>query len=218
MEEPNTSVMVGIPAADRRVSPLKVRPTRHEDVGLAGEVGSPRFGQVDEGQVVGGGHLLGPQALGHGGRARGAAPNGGVVCADDAHGALDQPDPGDQAAAQRIVGAPPGQGAELQERRVAIHQQVDALAHQQPSPLAVSGHVAVAAALDDLVLSRRAPRPGVRAWRHGWPGALRHAHRCWSTPPDSWRAPTARRWRSPAGQEPDRARATTPNGVRRDRS
>ena len=63
----------------------------HEDLGLAGQVGAAGLGQVDQGQPVRRRDLLGPQALGHGGRARGAAPHRGVVGADHA---LARPRPG----------------------------------------------------------------------------------------------------------------------------
>ncbi len=159
----------GDPGRGQAGQAIEGRPAGNEDVGLAGQVGAAGFGQVDQGQVVGRGHLLGSQTLGHGGRARRAAPNGGVVGADHAHGALDQADPGDQAAAQGVLGAPPGQRAELQERRVGVHQQVDALAHQQASPLAMSGHVARPAALEQLILGR--PHLG-QAFEHGGPVGL----------------------------------------------
>ena len=166
MDEPNTSVMVGMPAAESRVRPLKVAPPGHEDLGLAGQVGAARLGQVDQraagwspaiswarrplATVVG--LEVPPRTVG----------SLALITHCDA---LDQPDAGDQAAAERIGGAPAGQRRQLQERRVGIDQQVDALAHEQAAPLAVAGHVPLAAALEHLGLRRPAPRRA--ALEHG---------------------------------------------------
>ena len=63
------------------------------------------------------------------------------------HGdALDDADAGDHAGADREVGAPAGHRHQLEERRVAVDQQLDALAGQQLAAGVVAGRVLLAAA------------------------------------------------------------------------
>ena len=59
-------------------------------------------------------------------------------------GARDDTDAGDEAGADGVVGAPRRQRRQLEERRVAVEQQLDALAGEQLAPLAMPLDVALA--------------------------------------------------------------------------
>ena len=88
-----------------------------EDLALVGEVGAARLDELHVRQAVLAGDLEGAQALAHGRRRAGAAAHGGVVAGDDALDALDHTDAGEQAGADREVGAPRRQRRQLEQRR-----------------------------------------------------------------------------------------------------
>ena len=68
------------------------------------------------------------------------------MAADHALDARDDPDAGDEPAAHAEVGAPAGERAQLEEGRVAVEQELDALPDEELAALAVPGHAPLAAA------------------------------------------------------------------------
>jgi hypothetical protein len=111
-----------------------------EDLVLGGQVGAAGVDQVQAGQPVGGGDLLGPQVLGHGERVVGPALDGGVVGHDDALAPGHPPDAGDDPGPRRLaaVHVLGGQGRQLQEGRARVEQGVHPLAGQQLAALDVA--------------------------------------------------------------------------------
>ncbi len=88
-----------------------------EDLGLEGQERAAAVDQIDAGEPVLEGDLLGPQVLLDGHRVVRAALDGRVVRDDDAGRALDPPDAGHDARARRVVVVQAGRGerAQLQE-------------------------------------------------------------------------------------------------------
>ena len=107
--------------------------------------------QVDAGQVVRLGDLLGPQVFFHRERIVGPALDGGVVGHDHAFAARHGPHAGDDAGGRHgVVVHPPGrQLRQLQERRAWIAQLADAFPGQELAAGAMPLPGFVAAALGD---------------------------------------------------------------------
>ena len=117
-----------------------------EQLGLGGEVGPARLDQVDDRQSVLEGDVRGPGPLAEGVGVHGPAPHRGVVGADEALDPLDHTDADDGGRPHLVLGAPGGQGAQLEEGGVPVEEQLDALPGQQLAPLPVALHVALAPA------------------------------------------------------------------------
>ncbi len=117
-----------------------------EQLGLGREVGPARLDQVDDRQAVLEGDVRGAGALAEGEGVHGAAPHGGVVGADQALDPLDHADADDLGRPDLVLGAPGGQGAQLQEGGVPVEQELDALPGRQLAPLPVALDVALPAA------------------------------------------------------------------------
>ena len=134
-----------------------------EDLVLQRQERAARVDEVDAGQVVLLGHLLGAQVLLDRQREVGAALDGRVVGDDHALLALDDADPGHDpgGGSLPVVQLPGGERAELEERAARVEQAVDSLAGGQLPARAV--------ALDRLVAA------AARNLRACAPGALRRA-------------------------------------------
>src|SRR5262249_58949355 len=68
-----------------------------------------------------------------------AAEDGRIVPADDALDTGDHADAGHESASDTEVGTPAGERAQLEEGRIAIEQQLDALADQELASLPLAG-------------------------------------------------------------------------------
>src|SRR5215472_5168880 len=110
-----------------------------KDFGLQGEKCSTGINQVDTGQVVLFGDLLGSQMLFNSHRIVSAAFDGCIISNNDAFLALDEPDPCYDASrwCLVIVHIPRCQWAEFQEGSIRITEQLDAFACQQLIAFAV---------------------------------------------------------------------------------
>ena len=125
-----------------------------EDLALVRKIGAARLHQVDHGQPVLTGDLHRPEVLAQRGDGARAAAHCGVVGDQHALGSLDDADAREHPRSDREVGAPGGQRRELEQWRVGIDQQLDALAGQQLATLAVAGDVLLAApAVDERQLA-----------------------------------------------------------------
>ena len=118
-------------------------------LGLMRQVGAAGIDEIDAGQMVLGGDLLGAQVLLHRHRIIGAALDGGIVGEDHRLAARDAADPGDQSRAVHValVHAEGGERADLQERRARIEEPRHPLARHQLAAPEVAGARAGAAAL-----------------------------------------------------------------------
>ena len=112
----------------------------------AGRSAPPDSTRLISGRRLIGRDLAEPVALLQRVRVDRATAYGRIVGDDHALDALDHADAADDAAADRVVGREPGDRAQLQERRVAVDQQLDPLAWQQPAARVVPGHVLLTAA------------------------------------------------------------------------
>ncbi|CAM5702648.1 hypothetical protein STENM327S_02821 [Streptomyces tendae] len=121
-----------------------------EDLLLGGQVGAAGLDEADAGQPVGEGDVVGAQGLLQRPGVAGAAAHGGVVGGDQALDALDDADAGDERGADRVLAPPGRQRRQLQEGRVRVEEQLDALAGEELAALAVPGDVLLAAALEGL--------------------------------------------------------------------
>ncbi len=125
--------------------------TGDEQLCLRREVGAARLDQVDRGKTVlerdVGATCAFPEREG----VHRAAPHRRVVRRDEAFGALHDADAEDGSGADVVLGSPCRQGGQLEERRVAVQEELDPLAGRQLSALAVSGDVALAATGASLV-------------------------------------------------------------------
>ena len=74
-----------------------------ENLGLMRQVRPAGIDQVDAGQPILQGDLLGPQMLLHGQREVGAALHRGVIGQDETLAPRDPTDPGDQARSRRLA-------------------------------------------------------------------------------------------------------------------
>ena len=161
VELPNTSAMVGIPAADSRVRSRKHRPPgmkisfcvgRSAPPDSTSEITGSRFSQaISLARSVFfsvHGLLVPPLTV-------------GSLATDHALDALDHADARHHAGADREVGALGGQRRQLEKRRVGVEQQFDAFARGQLAALVVPLDVLLAAAAPAPSRARRRSR---RAW------------------------------------------------------
>ncbi len=121
-------------------------PPRDEQLGLGRQVRPARLGEADRREPVGQGDVGAPGALAERPRVHGPAPDGGVGGVDEDLDPFDHADPEDGGGADGVLGAPGGERAQLEERGVPVEEQLDPLPGGQLAPLAVPGHVALAAA------------------------------------------------------------------------
>jgi hypothetical protein len=131
-----------------------------EDLVLQGKEGTAGVHEVEAGQPVLGGDLLGAEVLLHG-QGKVGSPLHGRVVGDDHHlAATHATDPRDHAGRGRgpVIDAVGGEGPDLQERGVGVEQLLDTVAHEELPLLAVAAHRLLPAALSD----RREPRPQLR--------------------------------------------------------
>ena len=135
MEEASALGEVGELAAHRRLGVLR----------LAAQIAPGGLHELDVGQPIPERDLQRPIDLLEGDGGDGAAEHGRVVSADDALHARHDTDAGDEPAADGELGAPTGEGAQLEKRRVTIEQELDALADEELAPLAMARHAALAA-------------------------------------------------------------------------
>ena len=124
---------------------LEARAALDEQVGLAWQVGTGRLVEHDHRQPVLAGDLVEPRPLLPRRRVARAAAVGHVRSADRALDAFDDADAGAAADADGVLGAPPGERAELEERGVGIDERLDALTHQHLAATAVPVDVALSA-------------------------------------------------------------------------
>ena len=89
------------------------------------------FHELHVGDAVLAGDLQPPHQLFAVELVEGAGAHGGIVAEHETFSVLDHADAHDEAGADGIVRAPRRQGADLQERRVAIQRQADAFAQRQ---------------------------------------------------------------------------------------
>src|SRR5262249_28737670 len=110
-------------------------PAGHEGLRLERQGGAARLGEVDDRQAVLLADLHGATGLLDAVGIEGSAAHGGLVRGEDALDPRHHADAGDDAAAQTELGSPRRQRRDLEERRVAVEEQLDALAgHQLPAP------------------------------------------------------------------------------------
>ena len=158
-----------------------------EDLVLVRQVGAAGVDEVDAGQVVFAGNLLGPQVLLDGHRVVGAALHRRVVAHDDAFDAGDAPDAGDDTGGRDVgvVHAVGGELGELEERRAGIEQGPYPFARQHlaaPGVTLARGLAAAQLVLLDLrpqILDQRLHRAGVggELIRPGIYGGTQDGHR-----------------------------------------
>ena len=166
---PNAIVIVGIPSFDSWVRSRKLGAAGDEEVGLAGQIGAGGLVEVDHRQPVLAGDLVEALALLPGGRVGRAAADRHVGAGDRALDTFDRPMPVGDAHTDRVLGAPRGERAEFEERRVGIDQRFDPLAHQHLAAFAVPVDVALPADRRHLRPAPRRPRPTAPASRPGSP-------------------------------------------------
>ena len=115
----------------------KAAPAFDKYLGLVEQIGAPTFHQVDHGQLVFQGNLLGAQRFAQAHGRHGAAFDGAVVHRHQAALARDHANTHDGAAAQHrlfaivVVHLQAGQAAEFQKRRAPVQEARQALAWQQ---------------------------------------------------------------------------------------
>ncbi len=126
-------------------------PHVREDLVLQRQKGPARIDQIQAGQAVLLGDLLGAQVFLDRQREIGAALDGGVVGDDEHLPARDAPDAGDDArrGAFPVVEVPGGQRRQFEEGGAGVEQPLDALAHEQFALRLVALAVFFAAALRD---------------------------------------------------------------------
>ncbi len=156
-----------------------------EQLGLGGQVGPAGLGQADR-RAAGWPRDVGAAgALAERPRVHGPAPDGRVRGVHQALDPLDHADAQDRRGAHRVLGAPGGERAQLEEGGVPVEQQLDALAGGQLAPLPVAGDVALATAGPghrQLGLHQLEPlEQGVPRWRGRCPirGRWRWGVRAW---------------------------------------
>ena len=155
VELPKTSAIVGMPAADSLVRSRNVRPPGMKISFCVGRSAPPDSTSEITGSRLASAMSCARKRLAHGPRVAGAAAHRRVAGRDQALGALDHADPGDDAAADRELGAPRRERRQFQERGVRVQQQLDPLADEQLAPAAVPLGVLRAAAGDRLGLLGR---------------------------------------------------------------
>ena len=118
---------------------------RDEDVGLTREVGARRLVEDDHRQPVLAHDLVESGCLGERRRVHRSAAIGDVRAGDRHLRSLDDADPGHRPRPDGVLGAPCGEWAELQERRVWVDERLDAVTDQHLVAGAVTIDVALAA-------------------------------------------------------------------------
>ena len=121
-----------------------------EDLGLRGKVRAAGLDEIDEGQTVLLRDLHRAQVLPQGDRVDRTATRGRVVRDDYALPSLDDADPGDHARPDGERRAPPCERRQLEERRVAVDEELDPLPGEQLAALSVPVHVLLATANEQL--------------------------------------------------------------------
>ena len=129
-------------------------PPGHEDVGLAGQVGSPRLDQEDEREAVGLGHVHGAEQLLDRRGAGRSSPHRRVVGDEQALGVGDLAQRHGHPAPEGVVGLQAGERAQLENGSAGIDQSLDALAHHQLAARPVPFDIARAPAGQHLVVQR----------------------------------------------------------------
>ena len=121
-------------------------PAGDEDLRLTRQVRAPRLDDAHHRQAVLPGDVEGAQRLLQGVRVGGAAAHRRVVGEEHALDVADHPDPGHHRGADLVLGAVGGERRELEEGRVLVAEQLDALAREQLAAGVVALDVAGAAA------------------------------------------------------------------------
>ncbi len=119
---------------------------RHEDLRLERQVRPSGFGEVDDRHAVLLADLHGADALGQAVGIEAATPHRRFVGGDHALDAGDHADARDDASPQVEIRPPGRERHQLEKRRIAVEQQLDALARHQLAPPDVPLHVLLAAA------------------------------------------------------------------------
>src|SRR3954466_750192 len=109
--------------------------TRDEDLTLRRQLRAAGLDQVDDGQPVLFGDLCTSTALLCSERVGRTAAHCRVIRADEAFGALDDTDPGDNGRADLVAGPPRCERRQLEKRRVRVEQQLDPFAGEQLAAL-----------------------------------------------------------------------------------
>ena len=125
-------------------------PAGDEDVLLGGQVGAAGLDEVDRRQAVLEGDVGSAERLAQRERVARPALHRRVAGADQALDTADDADAGDDAGADGVRRAVGGERAELEERRVLVEEQLDALAGEQLAALVVALGVLRPAAGDRL--------------------------------------------------------------------
>ena len=125
--------------------------TDDEHLGLIGEVRPTRLDEIDQGEAVLAGDVHDAQRLRHRVAVHRTGLAGRVVGEDGALHPLDHPDAGDHVGAEVLVGAPGRQRRQLEERGVAIEEELDSLPGQELAPFTMTGHVLLATTLAGLL-------------------------------------------------------------------
>ena len=145
---PNTSASDGMPAAERRVMSRNPRPPGTKISPWVGRSAPRGLDERDGRQPVLGRDLRGAVGLAQRVRVHRAAADRGVVRGDEHLDAGDDADARDEGGAERELGAPGRERRELEERAVAVEQQLDALAGGELAAGAVAGEGLLAAGGD----------------------------------------------------------------------
>ena len=117
-----------------------------EQLSLGRQVRPSGLGQADRGETVGQSDVRASGPLAEGPGVHGPAPDRWVGGVDQALDALDDTNAHDGGGPNGVLGAPGGEGAKFDKRRVPIEEQLYPLACGQLSPLPVTGDVALASA------------------------------------------------------------------------
>ena len=120
-------------------------PALDEQVGLARQIGAGRLVEQDQREPVLLDDLVEALLLAPARRVRRAAAVRHVGAADRHQRVLDDADHVDDAGTDRVLRAPRGQRAQLEQRRVRVDQLLDAFPHQQLLPGVVPVDVALTA-------------------------------------------------------------------------
>ena len=123
-----------------------------EDLLLARQVGAAGLDEADPRQPVRRRDLLGAQVLAQRVGVAGAAADGRVGGADHALDPLDDADPVHLRGTDLVLGSVGAEGADLEERRVAVEQELNSLAGQQPAAVVVALDALLTAAEARLLL------------------------------------------------------------------
>ena len=192
VDEPNTSVMVGIAGRRQPGQALEGGPAGHEDLGLAGQVGAARLGQVDQRQPVARRRSPGPAGP--------WPPWSGLEVPPRTVGSLALITHSTPSTRPMPVTRPPPSGSSVPQPARGDSSRNGGAAGR-PAGRCARGPAGGPARGGGPRSARRRPRaPGLggqdlvqqrRAWRRGWPGGPRRADRCWSAPPGSCPHPTA---------------------------